>query len=267
MTTQNNWLSSNIASRLTDPEADFVVHINKQPYGKIPFVEACHQVCRKINDIGKTIYIGLSGGFDSEFVFRKFMSLGYDVKPIIVCTTGNQHETPMAFDLCQELNVTPIVIEKTEVEYLQIIYRDIFKKLNGYGVATPGPILGGMYAQEHGGIFIKSEHLIDEREGKMYVGANEWDFYNDALIGIDNTYYFFFHTPEIVYSMISAMEGESVQRFKADIYQLPYREKIKFESYSPLFAKSLKVIRSKRVSRPKYNYDFGSKETFLQEYF
>lgn len=267
MATENNWMSSNLSGRLSDHSLDFRVDVKPFTYDKVSFDEASNQVCYKLNHLGRKLYIGLSGGIDSEYVFRKFVAQGYVVTPVIVCTSGNKLETPKAIELCKELGVSPVIIEKTETEYLQIIYKYIIKKLNGYGVATPGPIIGGMYAEEHNGIFIKSEHLIDERDDKMYVGANEWDFYNDALINNDNTYYFFLHTPEIVYALVSSMEGESVQKFKTDMYQLPYREKIKFGSYSETFDKVLKVFRSKRIIRPKFNHDFGSKEKFLGDYF
>jgi len=267
MPSENNWIFSNIESRLSDHNSDFVVNINKQKYEKLSFDQAAADVCHKLVQIGKPIYVGLSGGIDSEYVFRKFHNLGYVVKPVIVCTSGNRYETPNAFELCRELNVDPIVIHKSEIEYLQIIYKYIIKKLNGYGVATPGPIIAGMYAQEHNGIFVKAEHLVDEKDGKMYVGANEWDFYNDALIDKSNTYYFFMYTPEIVYSMISKIVGYDVQKFKSKLYGLPFRKKIKFDGYSNTFEQALTVFRSNRIHRPKYNHNFGSKENFLKEYF
>jgi hypothetical protein len=267
MPTENEWLSSNIRQRLTDGNCNFEVSIKHPSYNKLDFELASEIVCKKLASLNKPIYIGLSGGIDSEYVFRKFVSLGYDVKPIIVCCSGNSSETPRAFSICEELNIVPVVIEVDEIRYLQVIYKFIVKKINGSGIATPSPIIAAMYAKDNNGIFIKCEHLIDEKDGQMYVGANEWDFYNDALVDKDNTYYFFMHTPEIVYSMVNRMSGSSVQKFKSELYALPYREKIVFGGYSNMFERALTVIRRTRIHTPNFNYNFGSKEQFLKEYF
>jgi hypothetical protein len=267
MPTVNDWITSNISKRLTNHSLDFRVSILRQSYTKLSLNDASDQVCHQLINMKKPIYIGLSGGIDSEYVLRRFVTLGYRITPLIVCTTGNRFETPMAFNICDELNLVPVVIEKTETEYLSIIYKYINKKLNGYGIATPAPIIGGMYAQEHNGIFIKSDNLIDEYKGKMCVGANEWDFYNDALIDSNNTYQFFLHTPEIVYSLISQMQGNSLQKFKTKVYNLPYRDKIKFNGYSKIFSKAIQEFRSRKVLYPNYNHIFGSKDAFLKDYF
>jgi hypothetical protein len=68
------------------------------------------------NKTGKLLLM-LSGGLDSEYVFRVFNHLKFDFTPVIVRFTGkhhhedyNSHDTRYAFKLCEKFNVTPTVV-------------------------------------------------------------------------------------------------------------------------------------------------------------
>jgi hypothetical protein len=268
MTVKYEWIESNLTERLSDKSLDFSVKIKKTKPAKLSFEEASKDVCLDIQSSKKKLFMGLSGGIDSEYVFRFFHKMRIEVIPIIVCTSGNIFETPIAFNICKELNVSPIVLNYDEKEFLNIYYHNIHKKLNSRGFASTASLVAGKYAKDHGGVFIKSEHLLDDKDGtSMELSLNEWDFYNDALIGLDYTYYFFLHTPEIAYSMISQMDDTEYQRFKCNLYNIPYRDKIRFDSFSPLADSVLKELASSRKIKPKTNCALGSKEEFILTYF
>ena len=68
------------------------------------------------NKTGKLLLM-LSGGLDSEYVFRIFHHLKFDFTPVIIRFVGkhyhedyNAHDTKQAFKLCAYFNVTPTVI-------------------------------------------------------------------------------------------------------------------------------------------------------------
>ena len=68
------------------------------------------------NKTGKLLLM-LSGGLDSEYVFRVFRHLKFDFTPVIIrligkhCPTDyNVNDTAQGFDLCKTYNVEPIVI-------------------------------------------------------------------------------------------------------------------------------------------------------------
>jgi hypothetical protein len=68
------------------------------------------------NKTGKLLLM-LSGGLDSEYVFKVFQHLKFDFTPVIVRFTGkhhhedyNAHDIIHAFKLCEKFNVTPTVI-------------------------------------------------------------------------------------------------------------------------------------------------------------
>jgi len=57
-----------------------------------------------------TLYLCYSGGLDSEFVLNVFLSLGMNIKPVIMQTQYNYTETKYAYKMCIEKNLDPVVI-------------------------------------------------------------------------------------------------------------------------------------------------------------
>jgi hypothetical protein len=192
MVTENNWIKSNIRERLNNPNANFFVTHEQPNSSTIPFCDASRHVVDKIVGKYDKIFIPLSGGMDSEYVFNCF--LGHKFIPIIVDTPANKKESAYAFRRCQETNIKPIIIEKTERELIKIYYEQIYKKLYGIGINSVATYVAGKYADENDGIAVIAEHGYD--------GFNEWDFYNDALIHEENSIYFFMYDINIFSAML-----------------------------------------------------------------
>jgi hypothetical protein len=239
MATKNNWLKTNITERLTNPAADFKVWHNVETVGNDDWETALFDTVTDFSWISKKLYIPLSGGMDSEFVFESLKHL-YPT-PIIVDTPGNKLESAYAYHYCNKNNLKPVVIEKTETEMLQIYYSDIFTKLNGCGINSVAALIAGRYAEDCGGVAVIGEHGYD--------GVSEWDFYNDALIHEDNSIYFFMWTPELVQAMRNEYDGGDHQEFKHRLYGVPLRSKIKYQ-YSSAYESALNFINSRRPSHP-----------------
>jgi hypothetical protein len=217
MATENNWLKSNIRDRLINKDISLEITLKKIQYDRISFEEASKKVVEKILNKYNNIYIPYSGGMDSEYVFNCF--LGHDVKTIIVDTPVNREESKFAFKRCNEVGITPIVIEKTEKELIDIYFNQIYKKIKGPGFNATFALVAGQYAEEKQGNVVIAEH--------GYNGFNEWDFYNDALIDEKNSIYFFLYDPEIFYSMKQEYIGEDDQIFKKRLYNIPIRPKMR----------------------------------------
>lgn len=257
------WLKHNLKNRLVDPSCDFKFETTINDYEKIEFQKASELVCRNLFSINKNIFLGLSGGIDSEYVFRKFHSLNIFIKPIIVTCKCYIKETDIAFSLCKELNVEPIVIPISENEMFLYFYKNIFQLFNGIGIGSVPSLVVTEYAKQNGGIFVKSEHVIGDMNDKVCVEMNEWDFY--CSIQHENSYNFFMHTPEIVYSMVSKMNDKTSQSFKCDLFELPYRKKI-YPTYSKHIVDAYKQVISKRTYKPNHGF-FEDPQTFLKKYF
>jgi hypothetical protein len=262
MATENNWLQNNLSERLLDNTINFALQLDTKPYKIMSFDDAANYTADLIASKSSKIFIGFSGGMDSEFVFRRMVARGHNVIPVIVNTPINKYESAYAFRICQQYGIKPVIIDKTPKELIMIFVEDIFKKLSGWGHDSVPGLLVGRYAEDHGGIMLMGEHIIDDNAGKMYVGANEWDFYNDVLVHPDNTHYFFTYTPELCCAMVKEMENESVQDFKSRIYNIPWRPKFSYD-YGSGYDLAFTRIRQHRLHTPFYNYSFGTKEQFL----
>lgn len=220
MATENHWLRTNIKERLTNPKTPFVVSFDRTNHTPISFQEASKRVVNKIVSKYDNIYILLSGGMDSEYVFNCF--LGHKFTPIIVDTPANKEESTYAFKRCAETNIEPVVIVKSEKELIQTYYETIYKRLHSTGHNSTATYIAAKYADEHNGVAVIGEHGYD--------GMNEWDFYNDALIHEENSIYFFMYDQQIFDAMKSEYrKGENHQAFKQRIYNISIRPKMKYE--------------------------------------
>jgi hypothetical protein len=235
MATKNNWLKTNIAERLTNPAVDFKVWHNVEEVRNDDWETALFDTVTDFSWISKKLYIPLSGGMDSEFVFESLKHL-YPT-PIIVDTPGNKLESAYAYHYCRQNNLKPVVIEKTEAEMLLVYYEDIFTKLNGVGMNSAATLIAARYAEDQGGVAVIGEHGYD--------GVSEWDFYNDVLIHEDNSIYFFMWTPELVRAMQNEYDGGDHQEFKHRLYKVAFRPKMKYQ-YSSSYERGLQIINSKR---------------------
>jgi hypothetical protein len=222
------------------------------------FHEAADYTTKQIAELNVPLYLGLSGGMDSEYAFLCFHRNKIDIVPIIVKTHGNDYETAYAFHLCKKLNVIPIVLTISENEYVMLFNNLIADKLNGIGLNSVSSILAGFYAQKQGGLFVDGNHLIEDGDCCWYVDHPEWDSYSKIFCNEDNIT-FFAHNPSIAYSMIDAINGSSMNELKHILYDIPFRPKIK-PIYNDGFYRKVKIH-----DRPDYNHIFGHRDLIIKE--
>ena len=239
MVTKNQWLTTNIRDRLVDPSTVFNISYNVSNISHDGFLKECEKARDDIKKTYKKIYVALSGGMDSEFVMNCF---GDAAIPIIVDTPGNKLESSYAYHYCKNYNITPIVIKKTEAEMLTVFYEQIFKKINSVAPNSVATYIAAKYAVDNGGVAVIGEHGYD--------CVNEWDFYNDALIGVDSSLYFFMWTPELVKAMKDEWKKfDDHQEFKNSIYGVSFRPKIKYQ-YSRNYENVLNKIYTMKNFTP-----------------
>jgi hypothetical protein len=254
--TKNDWFKHNLANRLTDPSCNLKITINPGQYTKMSFDEACDYTAKQIyKDLGPSLYLALSGGYDSEFVLRVFQRNNIPIIPIVVMTGGNQKEAEYAFKACPD----PALIGINEQIVLKTYYTEIYQKLNSYGIHSVPALLCGQYAQERGGNLVVGEHIIDGTTFRV----NDWDFYNDVLL-TNKTAEFFIYTPEVVYAMTYEMTEDSEQQWKDKLYKLKSRP-IHSYQYTKAFDTVLKDINSKRQCHPNPSHLFGNKNQMLDQ--
>ena len=97
------------------------------------------------NKTGKLLLM-LSGGLDSEYVFRVFQHLKFDFTPVIVRFIGkyyhedyNAHDIKHAFKLCEKFNVTPTVITFDFDKFVESgeLFEDMHRyRSGGFGISA-----------------------------------------------------------------------------------------------------------------------------------
>lgn len=244
-----SWLKTNIRDRLNDHSLDFKAQFDFSNASHIPFHYISKSTAFNIASKHKNIFIGLSGGMDSEYVCKTFIEIGQSFTPVIVDTPANQLEVSYAYHFCRKHDIEPVIIKKTEKELFELFFENVFNKLNGYGKNSIAALLVGNYAKENNGCFVRGEQCIENG----YYGVNEWDFYNEVLIENDPTILFFLHNPEIAYSMIKEYDFGSEQEFKHRLYEIPFRPKLSW-LYSPYIERMFDVIFKNRTIKPKAKY-------------
>lgn len=267
MATENNWLTHNLYDRLTNKNSDFDVKINVQNYKSLNFEQATREVCEKLYAINNKIYVGLSGGLDSEYVFKRFHSLKIPFTPVIVYSKCYEEESSIAFNLCREYSIEPKVLTIEEKDILIKHKTIVHGKLNSFGIGSVPAIVMTDYAKENNGIYVKGEHIVGDIDYKVSPELNEWDFYNDVL-NDGYTYDFFLYTPEIVYSMVSEMLNTpdvSSQVFKCRLYNIPYRNKI-YVNLTKLSWNYFRWLKDNKDYKPIYSWKMKPQE-FLERYF
>ena len=257
-----NWIHHNLNQRLLDKTLDFKVTLIPSKFKVMSFHNAADYTAQQIANLNIPLYLGLSGGVDSEYVLICFYRNQIPIIPIIIKTSGNKSETSFAFHICQKLNITPIVLNLSDNDNLSLV-NYCFNKFNVYAQYTIPCILASNYAKKNNGILITGNHFIDDINTTIQnVDAAEWDFYH-IFLSNKNDINFYSYNPEITYSMIYQINELPVNKFKCQLYQIRFRPKILpiYNKYVEFYTK--KSLNLQLQKYPNYHYIFGKKEEVL----
>jgi hypothetical protein len=245
MITKNNWIQSTTLNlRDSNPIADFILTINLYPFKKIDFDSAVEITVKEIGHNYSNLYLALSGGYDSEFLLRSFHKFNVDVTPIIVCY-NNDAETKYAFEVCDELNITPVKIVLTDDQFLTYLNEKISKKFNGSGYNFTHVLFAADYSRQHNGTLLTGNHLIGDSTDIItddnFASLNEWDFYLDHTHPDLNHIDVFLYTLELACSMLPADNGLTWQEYKHKLFNVKQRDKAR-PTYSTEVISQIKSI-------------------------
>jgi hypothetical protein len=245
---ENNWINDNITeSRLI---SDYDVKFNLYSFKPLDFHTAAEQAAIKISKKYQNLYVGLSGGIDSEYVLVCFHKLKIPIIPLIILCEGNEQESKYAFKMCEKLNIIPKVIICSTDKILDICINFISKKINGIGFHSATRAYAANYVKDNNGTLVCGDHIIGD--GNILIrdseyAMNEWDGYDSAHFGDEIG--FFTYTPELAYSMISGntLDGENMswKEYKSKLFELELRDKIRY-SYPERIQKIIASIRRLR---------------------
>lgn len=240
------WITTNWVERIKDPSLDFKCYIEKTQFERVPFDIATDNVAKYLASLNKKIFVAFSGGYDSEFIVRKFHSLGIEFTPVIVHLENFSSEREYAYRTLRELKIKAVVLKISTAEYIRRYIKHIYSELNSSqagaiwcfvhdyaisqnGILVVGEGIGGMRSGTIAAVeginlaqYIKKEDLVrnyNTEDGTIITdgGINNNIIANQLYSLRDynmfyhtfypETFYMFYMlTPQIVISMLDAIE-------------------------------------------------------------
>lgn len=212
------------------------------------FDRACDKAAGEIYDSYKNLYLGLSGGSDSEYVATCLHRNGIPFTPLILnynqATSKDQYyETWYALRWCRLHNVQPTVIDINDYvgsDHEKSVYLTIKPRLIG-GAVTSGFL--HKFVNERQGKLISGfqlEYYPDlgqmtylEPQLKDYCGfvMEESDLYIETLDPNQHPWAFYYWSPEIMASFVHAWDTSiDICDNKSRIYNTSPRPKFTYPS-------------------------------------
>lgn len=255
MLVEKNWITTNIRERLIDKSCDFKVEMKPYETERFSFRRSCDKTAKIINKKYHKIFLSLSGGLDSAYIFKILVENNIKFQPIIVSVIdnhNNQEEIKRAFKLCKEHNIVPEVIEITEIQYLKIYFKEIYTKLNGIGVFSVPILIAGQIASDQGGVLITGAHILQDNFKKdIVLGINEYATYVD-IINPNVLIPFFLYSVGTVYAILKNISEVPINivKLKQQLYDTKEDEIVNL--FSP---KTQSLFMKMRIKNPpKYRW-------------
>lgn len=223
MLTHNNWLTSNIKERLKNKETPLQVTLLPEKITTNSFEEAAELVLQSIPK--QNLYLALSGGTDSDYVFYLLIKNNIKFTPIIVYYEVNSLEFQYAMHSCTQNNIKPIIISLVEDSYIKLLIKKVYIGIGGKAIYSLANILIGEYVKNNKGLVITGQDFVCGDRYKCNMEFNVHDFYIDS---VDDTIEipFFLYNTDILYHAVKLFDGAmSISEWK---YNILFNKKVDF---------------------------------------
>ena len=222
---------------------NLLVKFNKKASNLISFEQACDQVAQEIYSQHKNLYLGLSGGSDSENVANVLVRNKIPFTPVIVDYNHLEsqkyvYESWYARYWCKQHNIEPFVVKSKEyVNSPKDKERFIQLKPRLIG----GPVTSGMLLdaiEKQGGKLLtgfqleyypdheQMEYLRPQVQDYKGFVLEESDLYIEALVPDQHPWAFHYWSPEIMAAFVNEWDVTlTMQENKAAIYKTSPRPK------------------------------------------
>lgn len=246
-----NWINHNLSKRSHGVYCDFKVSLIPTHVEYVSFLDACAVRAEQIYRDNRRIYIGFSGGIDSEFVLNVFLRAGIPVVPVIISTPFNTLEVQRAKKYCGINNIELRVIEIS----CSLLVKKLYYKTLDVGLYT---LIGGVPSLVHdyfGGVVVTGNQDPFDPVDPSKLEFCEYGHYEFGGAVVN-----FFDDLPVIYSMIKEIDVSlHTSAAKAKLYNLPERSKVRYDT-------RLHIIDSRlRPAEFKYKYEI-KREEFLRVY-
>lgn len=233
----NDWLEIDLDVVKSPGISTFNIHFrHTDPPQELDFQSAADYTARLIANRYDNLFLGMSGGLDSEFMAEVFYRNQISFTPIIGKTlTNNDHY--YALDWCRKHNINPITFDFSKVQY------DFFEA--GKNFIKQNHIFGDGI-----NLVLYLNSIAKKNNGNLLVGEPEigqlTSEYDQPITDVFDVYFwqfgmelngqtpgsFFSYTPEILLAQARELNVElNESSAKADLYQIPYRPKMDINDY------------------------------------
>ena len=252
MITKNNWLTTNITNRLNDSSCDFDIKINPYPFKKMDFQSAVDYTVGEITSKYSNLYLGLTGGYDSDFIMHAFCDRKVPITPIIV-KCNSEEENAYAYKTCEKYNINPVILNVTEEQLMDAFKTHIHTSINSSAHNGAHNIIISQYVLDNKGTLLLGHNLLGNGDDLItedtFAQSSEWDFYWEALFPELNYIDFYLYTIDLTYSIFPFNDiGTMWKDYKSKLYSLEKRDKMK----SKWSADSLSTMDDLRKQRTKF---------------
>jgi hypothetical protein len=211
----------------------------------MPWIDELSIAAEKYKSISKPLYLGLSGGIDSEVIARTFLKEKIDFIPLIIeyrhsDMVLNEHDIQYAKDFCK-LNKLDALVHSVEADdlikmafderyfpyyrvtslyqYVQIYLVNLVEALNGFLVAGSG---------------VQSWTYDRELKFKLYgFYLNVYEYMNDH--NLVHWPSFFWTTPELNYAYMQTFVAQKAFEYPKKFKFMWYSEHVKRQIYHTYF--------------------------------
>jgi len=228
---KNNWIKTNFLYRRKDLYTPFRAVLDFRYLDtSISYEDAISLAVNDIKDYD--LYLGLSGGADSEYVARVLLQHGVPFTPLISVSELNLEEAKHAYDFCKQYSL-PLKTFKVDKEQHIKNFATVLKDLRGTGLADSIIFPLHAYVKERNGTYITGAASIagNEDSNGHWTNFGLWEhtFYSDFYQNDKFEIPFLFYSPEIVYQtllkVIEINQGQRTSKIKTSIYRTPWRRK------------------------------------------
>lgn len=248
MLTKNNWIKVDWDGKCPRDRVENLRLEFTQKASAIPasWEAACDATALDIASKYDNLYVGMSGGADSEHIADILYRNKIPFTPIIIEWVGfatiaedqSNVENQYAYYWCKKRNITPIIMRLGRDIFTDGSYETILNKIKPrlqYGATM-------MYVSQEverlGGNLVTGmqlEYFPDAQFGKLekipagYKGfvANESDFYFEADNPDRHPWAFYYWSPEMMAATVAYWNTTTTMtETKAELYGTPYRPKL-----------------------------------------
>ncbi len=270
----NQWYTVSLDIREAPGLSTWQLDFSSNGTKLMPFQDAADYAAQLIAGKHSNIFVGLSGGLDSEYIAEVLYRNSIPFTPIIL-ERPDSRDHEYALYWCKQHNIIPMVIKfdvnqllRRTIKIVQHLKQRILNYVIIYYLAD--------IAEEHGGVLITGEPTIgDDSIAEFGVpigdtfGISIGSFMTEIFHGSRHPGPFFLYTPELMYSYAMHLDTTiSDAESRSKLYNLPFRPKNEPVIYSTETVDKLVYLlkQTKYTSLPDNFHVVWNKQDFISKF-